>query len=63
MPTITKIRGGVKVDFTDRCKRCGKIPRGKMQKENFERYKPFCSYGCQQWYPLEEVQRYLNRKR
>lgn len=54
--------GGVMktIDLRERCKRCGKIPRGKLNKANFERYKPFCSYNCQEWYGLEEAQRYIN---
>lgn len=43
-----------------RCKRCRRLPRGKLQKRNRERYEPFCSYNCQQWWNLEEAQRYIN---
>jgi hypothetical protein len=50
----------MKVDLRKRCKRCNKLPRGKMQTENYERYEPFCSYHCQQWWHLEEAQRYIN---
>jgi hypothetical protein len=50
----------VKLDLRPRCKRCKKLPRGKLAAANFERYKPFCSYGCQQWFNLENAQRYIN---
>jgi len=47
----------MKVDLRDRCKRCRKMPRGKMQAANFARYTPFCSYACKEWYRLEEAQK------
>ena len=50
----------MKLDLRPRCKRCGKMPRGKMQTENYERYKPYCSYHCQEWANLEGAQRYIN---
>jgi len=50
----------MKLDLRTRCKRCRKIPRGKLQLANYERYQPFCSYNCQEWYQLEEAQRFLN---
>lgn len=46
-----------------RCKRCGKLPRGKMQHDNAKRYAPYCSYHCQEWAQLEEAQRYINKLR
>ena len=49
------------LDFRPRCRRCNKIPRGKRQKENYERYKPFCSFNCQEWFKLEEAMRYINK--
>jgi len=52
----------VSIDLT-RCKRCGKRPRGKMARGNFERYRPFCTFNCQEWYRLEAAQRYLNERR
>jgi hypothetical protein len=48
------------LDLRPRCKRCRKIPRGKLNMANFERYFPYCSYDCQQWAQLEEAQRYIN---
>lgn len=53
----------MKLDLRPRCLRCQKLPRGKMQEANFERYKPFCSYNCQEWYRLEGAQRYLDAMR
>jgi hypothetical protein len=53
----------MKIDFRPRCKRCGKIPRGKMQNSNYERYKPFCSFHCQEWFNVEETSRYLRNLR
>jgi endogenous inhibitor of DNA gyrase (YacG/DUF329 family) len=41
------------------CKRCGRKPRGRMQIASAERYAPFCSYQCQQWYNLEDARAYL----
>lgn len=50
----------MKLDLRIRCKRCRKIPRGKMQQANYERYKPFCSFGCKEWFRVEEAMRYLD---
>jgi hypothetical protein len=50
------------IDFRPTCKRCGKHPRGKMQEANFKRYAPFCSYHCQEWFRLEEAQRYIKQR-
>ena len=50
----------MKLDFRLRCKRCGKLPRGKMQTEHFKRYTPYCSYHCQEWANLKDAQRYIN---
>lgn len=50
----------IHVDLRDRCKRCNRSPRGKMQTANWNRYKPFCSYNCQEWFRLEEAQRYID---
>ena len=52
----------MKLDLRPRCKRCGKLPRGKMQAENFKRYAPFCSYHCQEWAYLEDAHRYINER-
>lgn len=49
----------MKLDLLTRCARCRKIPRGKMQKENYERYKPYCSYNCQEWHRVEEARRHI----
>ena len=59
---VERTSTGIKIDFR-RCKRCGKIPRGKFSKSEAERYAPFCSYQCQQFYGLEEAQRYINSRR
>ncbi len=53
----------MKLDLRTRCARCRKIPRGKNQKANWERYSPFCSYSCQEWFKLEEARKDLNAKR
>lgn len=50
----------MKLDLRTRCKRCRKIPRGKLNMANYERYKPYCSYHCQEWARLEDAQRYIN---
>lgn len=50
----------VTLDLRPRCKRCKKIPRGKMQVANFARNKPYCSFSCQEWGRLEDAQRYIN---
>ena len=47
----------------DRCARssCNKlITKGKQVQAEYARYKPFCSYHCQQWAGLEDAQRYIN---
>lgn len=43
---------GITLD-TRRCKRCRKIPRGRIQTENAKRYAPYCSFHCQEWARLE----------
>lgn len=53
----------MKIDSHLRCKRCGKIPRSKIEKANYEKhYAGFCSYHCQEWHQLEEAQRYINAR-
>ena len=50
---------GVTLDLRPRCKRCGKIPRSKAQKGNYETYYPgYCSFNCQEWHRLEVWRRY-----
>jgi len=57
---ITKqTRKGYTIDLRC-CKRCGKIPRGKLAVSAAEHYSPFCSYHCQKWWELETVQEYIN---
>lgn len=51
-----------RIDLT-RCKRCNKRPRGKMAKQDFERYAPYCSYHCEQWAALENAVRHNIRNR
>lgn len=55
---VTKFGNGVKLDLR-RCKRCGKIPQGRMQKQNSEMYDPYCSYHCQEWARLEDATEYI----
>ena len=38
-----------------RCKRCRKIPRGKINQANAKRYAPYCSFSCQEWARLEDA--------
>lgn len=45
----------MKVEHRPRCKRCGKLPRGKIA----DRYAPYCSYDCQQWHGLEQAMAHL----
>lgn len=49
----------MKLDLRPRCERCRKIPRGKMQTANYERYKPYCSYHCQEWHRLEKASAFV----
>lgn len=54
----------MRLDLRDRCtrQRCAQLIRkGKMAQANYQRYKPYCSYSCQEWHRLEEAQDYLNR--
>ncbi len=30
--------------------------------DNFTRYFPFCSYHCQEWYPIEQARIWLNEQ-
>ncbi len=52
----------MKIDFRPRCKRCGKVPRGRRGKESLKLYAPFCSFHCKEWAQLEAAQRYINEK-
>lgn len=47
-------------DFRDRCKRCRKLIKGKLRVAQYEQYKPYCSYHCQEWAKLEDAQAYIN---
>ncbi len=38
----------MKLDPRPRCRRCGKLPRGKLQKDKYTRHDPFCSFHCQE---------------
>lgn len=38
------------LNLRDRCQNCGKIPYGKLQEYNYKRYKPFCSFQCQEFF-------------
>lgn len=51
----------VTLDLRQRCKRCKKMPRGKMQQANWDRYKPYCSYHCQEWHQLELASEYVRK--
>ena len=61
--TDTDKRGLMKLDFSLRCKRCGKLIKGKKREREFSLYKPFCSYACKEWYPLEKATEYLALKK
>lgn len=50
------------IDLLPRCARCNKLPRGKLAKESYERYHPYCSFHCQEWAQLEGAQAYINKK-
>ena len=54
------------LDLRDRCLRpkCHKLIRkGKLAQANYQRYQPYCSYGCQEWHKLEAAQEYINMRR
>ena len=54
------------LDLRDRCARtkCNcLIKKSKMAQDKFNRYKPFCSYHCQEWSSLEEAMKSLNQNR
>jgi hypothetical protein len=51
------------LDLRDRCarSRCNKlITKGKNVQAEYARYKPFCSYHCQQWAGLEGAKAHLD---
>ncbi|MBU2052522.1 hypothetical protein KKH13_04935 [Patescibacteria group bacterium] len=58
-----KARRKIKLDSKSRRKRCGEIPRGKLRLTEHERYKPFCSYFCYEWYKLEKAFGLLRERR
>ena len=45
--------------MNERCAYCHKLPRGKIAKQNAERYSPYCSYQCQQYMSLRLVREHL----
>jgi hypothetical protein len=53
----------MKIDLRPRCKRCHKLPRGKMQEENAKKYAPYCSFHCLEWANLENAQAYIKTLR
>ena len=56
----------MRLDLRPRCirERCAKLIRkGKMAQSNYTRYKPYCSYACQEWHNLEKAQQYLRNRR
>lgn len=44
-----------------RCKRCRKIPRGKLRLAERARYTPYCSFHCQEWARTEDHLVYIRR--
>ena len=49
------------LDLRIRCERCKKLIRKSAGAvAEYQRYKPFCSYHCQQWGALEDAQRRIN---
>jgi hypothetical protein len=51
------------LDFRPRCERqsCAKLIRKHASAQaDYARYRPFCSYACQEWAGLENAQRYIN---
>lgn len=51
------------LDLRDRCARenCRKLIRqSKGAQAEFQRYKPFCSYHCQEWARTEGALRHLS---
>lgn len=51
------------IDLRPRCERCQKLPRGKMNLAAYEKYKPYCSYHCQEWAALEGAMAYIKSVR
>jgi len=50
------------LDLRDRCarKNCGKLIRQNQGAQaQYQRYKPFCSYHCQEWDRVEGAARHL----
>jgi hypothetical protein len=61
---IRPLGHGFVLDLRARClrRRCHKLIRkGKLAQANYQRYKPFCSYACQEWNKIEEARDYINR--
>jgi hypothetical protein len=52
----------MRIDLRPRCRRCHKIPRGKIAWGNWERYAPYCTFHCQEWGRLEDAQAYLRQR-
>lgn len=47
--------------FKLRCERCNKaIKKSKIAQVEYEKYKPYCSYHCQQWATLSKAKQHLN---
>ena len=49
----------IDIDMRPRCRQCGKIPRGKMRNTESLRYKPFCSFHCQETGRMQNALRYV----
>lgn len=50
------------LDLRDRCARdsCAKLIRkGKQSQAEYARYRPYCSYHCQQWAGIDSARRHL----
>ena len=46
-----------------KCDRCGKVIRSKSDRANFDHYRPYCSYHCEEWARLESARIWLDEQR
>ena len=53
----------MKLDLRPRCSNCGKLPRGKLQQANYQRYAPYCSFHCQESARMKRILRAVNDRR
>jgi hypothetical protein len=53
----------MKLDLRLRCARCLLLIKGRMREASYARYRPYCTFDCQERANLERAQRYIDALR